>query len=225
MAGLHKATVYAPLALNNPFEARDKAYGDLLLNARKETKTYRIIALVCLGFVAAGIGGLIYGVGLQKNIPYLVNVMPTGESRYLGEVRYTGDLQIPEAAVQFQVRTFLTYLRTVSGDYDMLYRDISLCYGMITPECEKKMTRELTDNSPFKASKAGVRRTLRIESVLKLTNDSYQLDWTESESSGGQVKSARLRGVFTVKLLAPAEKNIQANPLGIYIDSYDITVI
>jgi type IV secretory pathway TrbF-like protein len=225
MAGLHKSTTYAPLALNNPFEAQDKVYSDLLLNARKETRIYQIIAFVCLGFVAVSIGGLIYVGGLQKNIPYLINVMPTGESRYLGEVRYTGDLQVPEAAVQFQIKTFLIYLRTISGDYDMLFRDISLCYDMITSECEKKMTKELTDNSPFKASKAGVKRTLQIESILKMTNGTYQLDWIESEASGGQVKRARLRGLFEVMLLSPTEKNIQTNPLGIYINNYDITVI
>jgi type IV secretory pathway TrbF-like protein len=225
MASLHKPTTYIPLALNNPFEAQDKKYGDLLLNSQKEKKMYQIIALVCLGFTGLSICGLFYGVSLQKNIPYLINILPTGESQYLGEVRYTGDLQIPESAVQFQVKTFLTYLRTISGDYDMLYRDISLCYNMVTSECEKKMTKELTENSPFKASKAGTKRTLQIESILKLTNGTYQLDWTESATAGGQVKRERLRGLFTVKLLAPTEKNIQTNPLGIYIDNYDITTL
>jgi type IV secretion system protein VirB5 len=226
MSSLHKPTTYAPLALDNPFRAQDKKYADLLLNAQKEKKMYQVIALVCLAFTGLAICGLFYGVSLQKNIPYLVNVMPTGESRYLGEVRYSGELQIPESAVQFQVKTFLTYLRTVSGDYDMLYRDISLCYNMVTPECGNKMTAELTGNSPFKASKAGTKRTLQIESVLKLTNGTYQLDWIEStSSSGGQVRRERLRGLFTVKLLAPSDKNIQTNPLGIYIDNYDITVL
>jgi type IV secretory pathway TrbF-like protein len=225
MASLHKSTTYTPLALNNPFEAQDKKYGDLLLNAQKEKRVYQVIALVCLVFTGLAICGLFYGVSLQKNIPYLVNVMPTGESRYLGEVRYTGDLQVPESAVQFQVKTFLTYLRTVPGDYDMLYRDITLCYNMVTSECEKKMTRELTENSPFKVSKSGTRKTLQIESILKLTNGTYQLDWIESTTAGGQVKRERLRGLFTVKLLAPTEKNIQTNPLGIYIDNYDITTL
>jgi type IV secretory pathway TrbF-like protein len=225
MASLHKSTTYKPLALNNPFEAQDKKYSDLLLNARKEKRMYQIIALVCLAFTGLSICGLFYGVSLQKNIPYLINVMPTGESQYLGEVRYTGDLQIPEAAIQFQVKTFLTYLRSISGDYDMLYRDISLCYNMVTSECEKKMTKELTANSPFKASKSGIKKTLQIESILKLTNGTYQLDWIESTTESGQVKRARLRGLFTVKLLQPTEKNIQTNPLGIYIDNYDITIL
>jgi type IV secretory pathway TrbF-like protein len=225
VASLHKPTTYAPLALNNPFEARDRRYGELLLNERKEKNLYRIIALVCLGFTGLSIVGLFYGVSLQKNIPYLVNVMPTGESQYLGEVRRNGSLEIPEAAVQFQVRTFLTYLRSIPGDREMLYRDITLCYSMVTAECEKKMTRELTGDSPFKASRDGIKRTLQIESVLKLTNGTYQLDWTESTSSGGQTSRSRLRGLFTVKLLAPTDKNRQANPLGIYIDNYDITAL
>jgi type IV secretory pathway TrbF-like protein len=225
MASLHKSTTYTPLALNNPFEAQDKKYSDLLLNAQKEKKMYQTIALVCLAFTGLSICGLFYGVSLQKNIPYLINVLPTGESQYLGEVRYTGDLAVPESAVQFQVKTFLTYLRTISGDYDMLFRDISLCYNMVTSECANKMTKELTDNSPFKASKAGIKRTLQIESILKLTDGTYQLDWIESASESGQVRRSRLRGLFTVKLLRPTEKNIQTNPLGIYIDNYDITTI
>ncbi|MDR2865340.1 MAG: type IV secretion system protein [Spirochaetaceae bacterium] len=224
MASLHKNTTYKPLAVNNPFDAQDKMYGDLLAVAEKDKKKWRTISYILLLFVAASICGLFYAVNLQKTVPVLVNVMPHGEAQYLGEVRQSGEIAIPEAAIQFQIRMFLTYLRTIPFDADILFRDITKCYDMVSSICERKMTAELRAASPFPLV-GSTKRAIQIETILKLTNGSYQVDWIENTTAQGAStpNKVRMRGIFTIKLLTPTEKNIQTNPLGIYVDNYDMT--
>jgi type IV secretory pathway TrbF-like protein len=146
MASLHKPTTYKPLHVNNPFQAQDAVYRDLLGNAHRDKKLWQKIAFFSLGFFIISLGVLFYAVRLQDTVPVLVGVTQWGEAQYLGEVKSS---QVPEIAIQYQVRNFITMLRTISSDRDILFRDITACYDMITTQCEKKMTGELRANDPF----------------------------------------------------------------------------
>ncbi|GHV06755.1 conjugal transfer protein TrbF [Spirochaetia bacterium] len=221
MGSSHKRTVYKPLEVNNPFEAQDKVHQDLLENERKSKKKWRQIAFISEGFVLLSICILFYAVSMQKTVPVLVAVAQWGEPEYLGEVKANKSMEIPEVAIQYQVRDFITKLRSISSDSDILYRDITQCYDMVTAKCEKKMTSELRLNDPF--SEVGkVKRTVTIETVLRLSTETYQVDWVES-SAGQGTRQVHIRGLFVIKLLEPPPQKRIRNPLGIYIDDYDMT--
>jgi type IV secretion system protein VirB5 len=225
MASLHKRTTYKPLELENPFKAgQDKAYADILKDCMDEKRWWRgfvgigilILFLVCLIF-------FIYAVSLQKTVPVLVNVMPSGESQYLGEVRQSATVQVPEAAIQYQARKFITNLRSVSTDSQVLYNNIDECYSMVTSTYEPVMTRFLREASPFDLV-GKVRRSIEIESILKITTNSYQVDWIESTiDPTGNKKNARVRALITMRVLPTTEQTIKKNPLGIYIENYEMT--
>lgn len=220
--GLHKSTTYKPLDLKNPFESADKQYHDLLRDAKRDKDRWVKIAFFSLGFFIISLVILLYAVRLQDTVPVLVAVTQWGESHYLGEVKQSG-FQVPEIAVQYQVRDFITKLRTISVDREILYRDITACYDMITAQCEREMTADLRANDPF-AEVGQTKRSVIIETVLKVSAETYQVDWIEV-STGKENANAHIRGLFTVKVLdPPAEKRVK-NPLGIYIDDYDMTVV
>jgi type IV secretion system protein VirB5 len=149
--------------------------------------------------------------------------MPTGEAQYVGEVRRQGALAVPESAILFQAREFIALTRSVSTDRAVLYANIEKCYDIITTSYEPSFTRALRASSPFDlVGKA--RRVAEIESALRVTERSYQIDWLETliETSGGR-KTARMRAVVTVKLLSPTDETIRKNPLGIYIENCEMT--
>jgi type IV secretion system protein VirB5 len=217
----HKSTIYKPLPLENPFkQGQERAYADLLADAVR-TKNFAL-RVVGIGVLAAFILCLLlfrYAVSLQQTVPVLVNVMPNGEAQYLGEVRQSGAFQVPEIAVQFQAREFITLLRSVSTDYQVLYNNIDKCYAMITSSYEPVMTRFLRGASPFDlVGKA--RRTVEIESVLKITGSSYQVDWVETVADASGQRRSRARALITTVLLPPDDKK---NPLGIYIENCEMT--
>ncbi|GHU44870.1 conjugal transfer protein TrbF [Spirochaetia bacterium] len=224
MAAQHKSGVYKPMELKNPFERGDATYHDLLRDAVKEKGRWRNVALFSLILFVVNIFIYYHAVSLQRTIPVLVNVMEWGEAQYIGEVREgNAASKVPEAAIQYQVRDFITKLRGISSDGEVMYRDITQCYEMVTRKGETKMTAELRRDDPFSLV-GDLKRVAAIETMLKLSTETYQVDWIET-TSGKENKRFRMRGLVTVKLLEPSEKKRVKNPLGIYIDDYDFTTI
>jgi len=225
MATLHRKTVYKTVDVTNPFaEGQDRAYADILMDKMSEMRWWRtfIGAGVLVAF-AISLFFFIYAVRLQTTVPVLVNVMPSGETQFLGEVRQ-GATQVPEAAIVFQVRTFVTNLRSVSTDHQVMYNNIDDLFHMMTQRFAQIMTRTLREDSPFDMV-GRVRRTVEIESVLRITERSYQVDWTETTTDPFGRATARMRAVVTVALLPPTDQIMRRNPLGIFVENMEMTEI
>jgi type IV secretion system protein VirB5 len=223
-----KVEKYKVLTIDNPFGKADVVYTDIIEDARREKRRWQNVGLFSLVFFLASFYVMYRAVNLQQTVPVLITMSEWGEATYKGAVNIESSKlrEIPETAIQYQVRDFITKLRTIPLDGEVLYRDIAQCYEMVTAACEKKMTRALRDEDPFGA--AGKRkRNVTIESVLKLSSSTYQVDWIEAESVVGSTSSVsyRVRGVVTIELLIPSEEKRVNNPLGIYIADYDITVL
>jgi type IV secretion system protein VirB5 len=225
MASLHKSSVYKPVSIDNPFrEGQDRAYADILQDKVIEMRWWRtIIGTGILLLFSITLIFFVYAVRLQKTVPVLINVMPSGETQYLGEVRQSGALQVPEAALLYQVRKFITNLRSVSTDYQVLYNNIDDCYAMVTTTYSPVMTKMLRDSSPFDLV-GKIRRAVEVESVLHITARSYQIDWSETTiDNASSRKTVRMRALVTVRLLPATDATIKKNPLGIYIENCEMT--
>jgi len=150
--------------------------------------------------------------------------MPTGEAQYIGEVRQNGNIQIPDAAIHFQIRTFVSNIRSVSTDYDIIYNNIDDCFYMCTANYNPIMKQMILENSPFELY-GKIRRSVEFESVLHVTGYSYQVNWTETviEASSTNPKKTKYRAVVTIRLIKPTDDTIKRNPLGIYIENFEMT--
>jgi type IV secretory pathway TrbF-like protein len=103
---------------------------------------------------------------------------------------------------------------------------------MVTSTYDPVMKRILRDANPFDLV-GKVRRSVEIESVIKITGNSqsalstYQIDWTESttEIAGGAnaPRNRRMRALVTIKLIPPDNTFIKVNPLGIFIENCEWT--
>jgi type IV secretion system protein VirB5 len=226
MAAPRKSTTYKETPLTNPFrEGQDKAYGDILLDKTREMKWWRgVVGIGVLGLSVINFCFFVYAVSAQKTVPVLINVMPSGEAAYLGEVRQSGVLAVPEQAILFQARKFIVNIRSVSTDAQVLYNNIDECYAMVTSSYEPIMTRTLRAASPF-ALVGKIRRTVEIESALKITGSSYQVDWLETsvEAGSNSPQRKKMRALITVKMLPPSDDTVKKNPLGIYIENCEMT--
>jgi len=224
MPATHKRSLYKTTDAPNPFqEGGDKAYADLLQNQINETTVWRRVGVFSLIMFFINFCFFVYAVNLQKTVPVLINVMPSGESQYLGEVRRNGELQIPEAAIHYQIRKFIINLRSVSTDYQVLYDNIAECFNMTTTDFSPVLRQAILSNNPFDLV-GKTRRAVSIESVLHITERSYQVNWIENtvDTSADQ-KNTKMRAVVTIQLITPNETSIKKNPLGIYIENCEMT--
>ena len=94
---------------------------------------------------------------------------------------------------------------------------------MITPAAESKMTPEIREDNPFKF--IGVKkRIVTIESTIRVSGSTYQVDYIESQT-GRESGTRRYRALVTTVRKTPPKKAEKLNPLGIYINDYNITEI
>jgi len=223
MAATHKNTVYKPLPIPNPFHnGQDRAYADILEDKMKETRIWRYSALANGILFLLSLILFLVAVSRQQTVPVLVNVMPSGESQYLGEVRQ-GTVHVPEASIHWQIRKFVSNLRSVSTDYQVVFDNIDECFIMVTSDYQPLLRKMILDNSPFDLV-GKMRRSVEIESVLNVTGRSYQINWTEATlDTQSSQKSVKMRAVVTVRLITPSDATIKRNPLGIYIENFEMT--
>jgi type IV secretion system protein VirB5 len=225
---IKKIEKYKVLSKENPFGKAAVTYTDIIEDTRREKRRWQNVGLFSLVFFLASFYVMYRAVNLQQTVPVLITLSEWGEATYKGAVNTeTNKLkEIPEAAIQYQVRDFVTKLRTIPLDGEILYRDIAHCYEMVTAECEKKMTGELRREDPF-GQIGKQKRGVTIESVLKVSGSTYQIDWIETTgtTNSSMVSKYRVRGVVTTELLVPPEEKRINNPLGIYIADYDMTVL
>jgi len=223
MPAQHKKTVYQPLDIKNPFKDGEGAYADILADRIKEAQTWRKSTLVNAVLFIIALILFWYAISRQQVIPVLINVMPSGESQYLGEVRQTGSIQVPEASIHYQIRAFISNYRTVSTDYQVVYNNIDNCFFMVTQNYSPIFRQMLLDNSPF-ALVGKIRRTVEIESILLITGRSYNVNWTETVyDASANLTTAKMRAVVTIRLVTPTDATIKRNPLGIYIENFEMT--
>jgi type IV secretion system protein VirB5 len=224
MASIHKKSAYKPLDVPNPFQkGQDRAYSDILDHSMKENRLHRRFSWINIFLFAVSLIFFFVSISQQKTVPVLVNVMPSGEAQYLGEVRQSGSINVPDAAIHFQIRTFISNIRSVSTDYQVVYNNIDDCFFMVTSTYQPVMRQMLINNSPFDLY-GKIRRSVEIESILNFTDHSYQVNWTETviESSSNPKKS-KYRAVVTIRLISPTDATIKRNPLGIYIENFEMT--
>jgi len=224
MPAPHKSTTYKSPPIKHPlYQGQDKAFSYLLENEIKSKKWWQFF--IGVGSLSLFLGSLILfyiSISRQDIIPVLVNVLPSGESAYLGEVRQA-EFQVPESAIFYQVRKFITNIRSVPVDPYVLNTQINECYAMITSSYEQIFTPNLRANSPFPLV-GKIRRSIEFESTLRITGNSYQVDWIESTfESGGNPARIKMRALVTVRLIAPDPSFIKDNPLGIFIDACEMT--
>lgn len=220
---MHKRTTYEPDTLKNPFNAQERVWDSIIGEERRSKNTWRIIAIISMGALLGSIAVLAWAANLPKTVPLVITVAPWGESRYIGDVSNMGykSMNVPDVAIQYQLRDFVTKLRSISTDSEVLFQNITDCYDKVTNNGSSVMTAKVREEDPF--SEVGKkRRTVTIESILRISSGSWQVDWIET-SLGTTAIAERYRGLFTVKLLEPSDKQRIKNPLGIYIDNYDIT--
>jgi len=224
MPATHKNKIYKTLDARNPFhDGQDKAYADILLHVTKESVLWRRLSVIHVLFFAVSLILFFSAISQQKTVPVLVNVMPSGESQYLGEVRQNGSIQVPDSAVVFQIRSFVSKIRSVSTDYEVVYNNIDDCFHMVTSGYAPVMRKFLVDDSPFEIV-GKLRRSVEIESVLHVTGNSYQVNWSESVvEPSSNPKKTKFRAVVTVRLISPTDATIKRNPLGIYIENFEMT--
>lgn len=220
---------YQPEGVNStPFNSMLNEYDRIIGMQNKENRVWRIIAVCSLLSFFLSLLLLLYAIKLPKTIPLVITVSDWGEAKYVGNVSKISysNIKVPDIAIQYQIKRFITNMNTITSDPQVMKKNINDCYNMLSASAQFKLSNLLKEDNPF--NKFGsIKQEVIIESILRLSSQSYQVDYIQSQVTlTGIVKErTRYRAVISTELLEPPENKKIENPLGIYISDFDFTKI
>ena len=209
----------------NPYIAARHEWNERYGSYVRAAIAWRIMGTCAMAMAIIGFGYGLYQSSRVKLVPYIVEVDKLGASVAAGfpeQIDYA-DPRVVRASLAGFVASF----RSVTPDLVVQKQYIDRTYALLrnADPATGKINGWFRDNSPFERAR---RSTVSVEvnNVVALSNQSYQVDWTEFERdrSGKETGVRRFRAVATVTLTVPQDENvIRLNPIGLYLKDLDWT--
>jgi type IV secretory pathway TrbF-like protein len=196
-------------------------YGSYVQAAR----AWRIVGILALLMAVIGFTYALYLSTQVKLVPYIVEVDKLGNTVSGGfpqQIEYA-DTRVVRATLG----NFISSFRSITPDAVVQKQYIDRTYALLrtSDPSTQKVNAWFRGNSPFeKAVNATV--AIEVNNIVALSNQTYQIDWTEYERDrkGKETATRRFRGIATVAITSPQdEATIRLNPIGVYVTDFDWT--
>lgn len=201
-------------------------YSDVISKYNADAVAWRKIAVFSLFLVLIAFGLLLYTVNLPDTELVVIGVNDIGEARYYGKTsgfNYDG-YNMKAAMVKNMLTDYVKWTEEIPNDSQLLYNNIVRARHYLNEDTKRKLDIEVKANDPF-SDVGRIRRTVEMETVIPLSNMSYQVDYkvVETDMQGMSMKVYLYRAIFTLIKISSrqynsmSEKERVLNPMGIYI--------
>ena len=200
-----------------PYQAAAQIWDQRIGSARVQAKNWRLMAFGCLSLALLMAGGLVWRSAQSIVTPYVVEVATSGQVRAVGEA--ATPYKPNDAQIAYHLARFVTMVRSLSID-PIVVRDNWLdAYDYTTDRGAAVLNEHARANDPF----ARIGRetvTVEINSVVRASDASFQVRWTERRYVNGAAAGLeRWTAVVSIVLQTPrTEERLRRNPLGIYVN-------
>ncbi|MEM7730165.1 MAG: conjugal transfer protein TrbF [Pseudomonadota bacterium] len=199
-----------------PYQKAAQVWDERLGSARVQARNWRIAALLSILLSAGLSGGLMWQATQSLVTPYVVEIDTSGEVRAVTPT--VADYEPTDAQIAFQLADFIRKVRGVSTDPVIVRQNWLEAYDFATSQAALTLSDYATANDPF--AEVGVRSvTVDVQSVVRSSDRTFQVRWTETEYRSGvqQSVSAHTAQLMIVTEPPRTEDALQRNPLGLYV--------
>ncbi len=210
---------------DNPYIAARNEWNERYGSYVKAARSWRIVGVTGMLLAVISTAYALYQSTQVKLVPYIVEVDKLGSAVSAGfpqQIEYADP-----RVVRATLGDFVSNFRSVTPDAVVQKGYIDRTYALLrtSDPATEKINNWFRSNSPFeKARTATV--AVEVNNIVPLSNQSYQIDWTEYERDrkGKETAVRRFRAVATVALTPPQDEAvIRLNPIGLYIRDLDWT--
>jgi type IV secretion system protein VirB5 len=214
---------------DNPYLSARRTWNDHVGGVVAARRNWQLLCILSLLIALGAIGGVIQIGSQTRFVPYVVEVDRLGQAIAVAPAQQAGrtDPRIVHAAVA----SFIADLRLVTPDIALQRKAIFRAYAMLAPN-DPATTKAnewfdgTQESNPFQRA-ANETVSTEITSVLPQSDDTWQVDWTETvRDRQGAIKGKpfQMRALLTVYVVAPTpdttEEDIRNNPLGIHVRDF-----
>ncbi len=209
----------------NPYFAARNEWNERYGSYVRSAAAWRIVGITGMTMAVIGFGYALYQSTQVKLVPYIVEVDKLGTSVNAGfpqQIEYADP-----RVVRATLGSFVSNFRSVTPDAVVQKQYIDRTYGLLrtSDPATEKVNAWFRSNSPFEKAKSST-VAIEVNNIVALSNQSYQLDWTEFERDrrGKETAVRRFRGIASVTLTPPHDEGvIRLNPIGLYLRDFDWT--
>ena len=208
--------------LDSPYRRARQEWDLRMGSAVVQAKNWRLATFVSLGAVVVSLGGIIYLGAQPKAVPHIIEVDRLGAAAYRGPVGQT-EYVPSDAVITYHLRRFIEDTREISSDPAVLKQHWLDAYDLLTPRGANMLTAfvQKPENDPFRRAQ-DERVTVEFLSAVRVSADTWQVDWRESAWDRGGTPSAPprvWRAMLRTTVIAPkTPEAMSKNPIGLYID-------
>tara|TARA_R110002073_G_scaffold222830_6_gene383066 strand:- start:7034 stop:7732 length:699 start_codon:yes stop_codon:yes gene_type:complete len=219
--GFSRAAEPAPIT---PYQKAAQVWDERIGAARVQARNWRLMALV-LALLLALVVILLAVLSSQSRIqPYLIKVAERGNVISVSPLT-SGPVRPDKAMIQYFLTHIVVNIRTLPLDPVVAKQNWLNVYHYLSVEAQTKMNVLAQTDDPF-ADLGERTRSVTIENIVALSNNTKQFRWTEAvfAANGAFISTAHYTGVFTYAVEPPTTAaRLQVNPLGLVITHFDIT--
>jgi type IV secretion system protein VirB5 len=200
-----------------PYQAAAQAWDERIGSARVQARNWRLMAFGCLALALLMAGGLVWRSAQSIVTPYVVEVDTGGQVRAVGEA--TTPYRPNDAQTAHHLARFITLVPSLSIDPVVVRQNWLDAYNYTTDRGAMVLNDYARSNDPFaRIGQESV--TVQINSVVRASDSSYQVRWSEHRFVNGAADGIeRWTAVVSVVLQTPrTEQRLRRNPLGIYVN-------
>lgn len=200
-----------------PYQAAAQVWDERLGASRVQARNWRLMAFGCLGLALLMAAGLVWRSSQSLVTPYVVEVDSTGQVRTVGEA--ASAYQPADAQIAHHLARFVSQVRALPIDPVVVRQNWLQAYQYATDRGAATLNEYARSHDPFaRVGKESV--TVEVTSVVRASEDSFQMRWDERRYvNGSAVGLERWTVVLSVVLQPPrTEEKLRSNPLGIYVN-------
>ena len=199
-----------------PYQSAAQVWDKRIGAPRVQAKNWRLMAFGLLVLTLLMAGGLVWRSAQSIVTPYVVEVDKE-------HVRAVGEAATPykptDAQIAHHLARFVTLVRSLSIDPIVVRQNWLDAYDYATDRGAAMLNDYASKNDPFaRVGKESV--TVQITSVVRASDTSFNVRWTEQRfSNGAPAGTERWNAVISIVLQTPrTEERLRKNPLGIYVN-------
>lgn len=199
-----------------PYQRAAQVWDERMGSARVQAENWRLTALLALGLAIALAGAYVWRSSQSIVTPYVIELQGDGDVRAVKSA--VAHYKPSDAQIAYQLGAFIKNVRSVSIDPIVVRENWLKAYAYTTDQAAHTLNEYARDNNPF--ADVGKRSvTVEIESVVRSSDDSFDLRWRETTyMQGVRISQSTFTAVLAVVIDPPRdEETLHRNPLGIYV--------
>ncbi|ABF54313.1 conjugal transfer protein TrbF [Sphingopyxis alaskensis] len=201
-----------------PYQRAAQVWDDRIGSARVAAKNWRLAFFGCLVLSGGLSAGLVWQSARGHITPWVVEVDKLGEARTVAPADV--DYRPTDPQIAFHLARFIEHVRSVPADPIVLRENWLRAYDFATDKGGLALSDYARNNDPF-ALVGKVQVAVDVSSVIRASNDSFRVAWTERRySDGALAETSRWSAILTVTVQTPRTPDgLRKNPLGVFVNA------